>query len=312
MKKILFLVLMSFSSMLLADYRISFSDSNAIIPEKAAVDLSKIRNIATGYGHSVVIKEDGSLYSWGRNDFQQTLVPQGNDFEKIVGGNSHTIALDSNGNLYQWGRNVGFGANFTSGNFEKLGTTALSFFALDKDGYFHGFGNNTRLPENNIIENKKFKLISSGYSNGALVDENNNVYVFGQDDSSLQKTNAPSTMDLKKLDGGFKYFAGIKSDGSIYVWGDDTYNQVTNAPQGSNFVDVSAGVYHVLALKSNGTLESWGRDSKGQVSGTPDGDGFVAVSAGGEFSLALKNDGSLVVWGDNTYNQMTDAPESDK
>ena len=312
MKKLLFATLIALSAPSMADYKISFSN-NLAIPEKSGVDLSKIKNLATGYGHSVVIKEDGSLYSWGRNEFQQTLVPQGNNFEKIVAGNNHTIASDSNGVLYQWGRDVGEGANFTySGNFKEIAATALSFFALDENGYFNGFGYASYLPENSVVENKKFKIISSGYYNGALVDENNNIYVFGQNDSSLQKTNAPSTMDLKKLDGGFNYFAGIKADGSIYVWGDNTDNQVSEVPEGNDFVDISAGVHHVLALRSDGTLESWGRDSKGQVSKTPDEDGFVAISAGGEFSLALKDDGSLVVWGDDSYNQILDAPDDEK
>ena len=35
--------------------------------------------IAAGYGHSLAIKEDGSIVGWGWNRSGQTTVPDGND-----------------------------------------------------------------------------------------------------------------------------------------------------------------------------------------------------------------------------------------
>jgi alpha-tubulin suppressor-like RCC1 family protein len=35
--------------------------------------------IAAGYGHSLAIKEDGSIVGWGYNHDGQTTVPDGND-----------------------------------------------------------------------------------------------------------------------------------------------------------------------------------------------------------------------------------------
>gem|GEM_PF-1092115 len=78
---------------------------------------------------------------------------------------------------------------------------------------------------------------------------------------------------------------------------------------------VSAGSGFSIAVKSNATLQAWGIDGKGQL-----GDGLtnaestgVAVAAlsgvasgqaGDAHSVALKTDGTVWTWGDNTYGQL--------
>ena len=89
----------------------------------------------------------------------------------------------------------------------------------------------------------------------------------------------------------------------------------------TDVVDVAAGYYHSLALKSDGTVYAWGENWYGQLGIHCDNDhtvpyqvhgpgnvgyltGIIKVAAGANFSLALKEDGTLWAWGEGGYGQL--------
>jgi hypothetical protein len=82
----------------------------------------------------------------------------------------------------------------------------------------------------------------------------------------------------------------------------------------TGFTQVSAGFRHVLALRSDGSVWAWGENSYGQVgrsctncsprpvsglAGT-----FTQVLARGDTSFALRNDGTVWAWGYNGHGQL--------
>jgi alpha-tubulin suppressor-like RCC1 family protein len=100
-------------------------------------------------------------------------------------------------------------------------------------------------------------------------------------------------------------------------------------PGSSGGPAVASGLYFSLALKSDGTVWAWGDNSIGQLgigsagSGTPvttpvqvidptDPSGHltgaVAIRAGWNYGLALKGDGRVLTWGDNTYGELGRGP----
>src|SRR5688572_17871973 len=90
------------------------------------------------------------------------------------------------------------------------------------------------------------------------------------------------------------------SAGRIVSWGS---GQVLppNAP--TNLVALSLAVDHGLALKSDGTVFAWGDNMNGQCDVPAGLSGVVKIAAGEFFSVALKSDGSILVWGANDYGQ---------
>lgn len=79
--------------------------------------LSEIIALAGGYGHSVVLKDDGTVWAWGRNSAGQlgdgTTVQRAtpvrvndlSDITKIATGIYHTLALKADGSVWVWGYN---------------------------------------------------------------------------------------------------------------------------------------------------------------------------------------------------------------
>ncbi len=129
---------------------------------------------------------------------------------------------------------------------------------------------------------------------------------------------------------GGNHSAAIKSDGSLWMWGDNDYGQLgdgTEVDQNTpvkimdNVASVSLGYYHSAAIKSDGSLWMWGQNYWGQLGdGTWDDrytpskkmDNVASVSLGYWHSAAIKSDGSLWMWGDNDYGQLGDGTTIDR
>jgi alpha-tubulin suppressor-like RCC1 family protein len=142
--------------------------------------------------------------------------------------------------------------------------------------------------------------------------------------------------------GGYDYYGGggftcaIKTDGTLWCWGENYYGQLGDGTSGSwadkwtptqvagtNWDKVSAGAEHTCAIKTDGTLWCWGYNGSGQLGdgtnankSTPTQVGtdtdWAMVSAGGNHTCAIKNDGRLFCWGWNGYGQLGDGTNSEK
>lgn len=118
--------------------------------------------------------------------------------------------------------------------------------------------------------------------------------------------------------------AAIKTDGSLWMWGDNRLGQLGNGTLTDSsvpikvmddVVDVSIGGWMTAAVKSDGSLWTWGANHYGHLgnSGVTNATGrynwecltvptkimddVVTVSCGGNFCAAIKSDGSLWTWG---------------
>ena len=84
---------------------------------------------------------------------------------------------------------------------------------------------------------------------------------------------------------------------------------------------VSLGYVHSAAIKSDGSLWTWGNNDAGQLGdGTTTDrstpvkvmDNVAAVSLGFYHSAAIKSDGSLWIWGVNGYGQLGDGTTTNR
>lgn len=118
--------------------------------------------------------------------------------------------------------------------------------------------------------------------------------------------------------------AAIKTDGSLWMWGDNRTAQLGNGALTDSSVPikvmddvvaVSVGAWMTAAIKSDGSLWTWGANHYGQLGNggitnatgrynwecltvpTKIMDDVAMVSCSGSFCAAVQNDGSLWTWG---------------
>jgi alpha-tubulin suppressor-like RCC1 family protein len=118
---------------------------------------------------------------------------------------------------------------------------------------------------------------------------------------------------------GDEYNLAVKSDGTIWTWGEDVTVQYppwrafftpTLAAPGNDWKQAAAGGYFSAALKKDGTLWAWGANYVGELgigstnfSSAPAQVGsatnWIKVWAGMSGTVAMQSDGSLWYWGEN-------------
>lgn len=103
---------------------------------------------------------------------------------------------------------------------------------------------------------------------------------------------------------GYTHSAVLRSDGSVFAWGNSSYGQATVPVALTDVAAIAAGDYHTVALKTDGTVVAWGFDIYGQ-STVPLAaqSGVIAVAAGYAHTVVLKNSGSVFAWGFNDHGQ---------
>ncbi|RKI72889.1 kelch-like protein [Corallococcus sp. AB049A] len=282
-------------------------------------------SISVGFEHTVALKADGTVWSWGVNangrlgegtDISHRTTPvrvQGlTGVAAIAAGDEHTLALKADGTVWAWSRNdtgqLGDGTlTLRRTPVRVQGLTGVETvvaggyhsLALKADGTLWAWGWNS----------------NGNLGDGTTIDRTIPVRVQG-------------LTGVATLIAGNTHTLALKADGTVWAWGDNNVGQLgdpTAVPrktpvqvQGlTGVAAIAAGTFHSLALKADGTLWAWGLNTHGalgdgttsvrytpvQVQGLT---GVVAIAAGYEHTLALKADGTVWAWGGNTRGQLGD------
>ena len=85
------------------------------VKARAPATVTDWKDIGASWGSIFVLKKDGEIESWGRNDHSQLAPPGLADIEQIAVGSEHVVALTKEGKVVAWGwgehGNCGAGTN---------------------------------------------------------------------------------------------------------------------------------------------------------------------------------------------------------
>jgi len=236
-------------------------------PQQITTDLWS--EVATGFNYSLAIKSDGTLWTWGRNDYGQlgngttnfasipTQVGTDSNWAKVFSYSTTSYAIKSDGTLWSWGggsgtlgRTNGFytipGQVGTSSNWLSLSPNSSSTMAIKTDGTLWAWGRN------------RSTAYPVFYGNG-LNDTNN---------YENNPTQIGSDSNWKSISTDQYDFRALKTDGTLWGWGNNVNGILgdgTNIPRDTpiQFGLENDWVYlqtdsRAFAIKSNNSLYQWG------------------------------------------------------
>jgi alpha-tubulin suppressor-like RCC1 family protein len=195
------------------------------------------------------------------------------------------------------------------------------------------------IPTQTVSAGTNWKQVASGYSMTSAIKTDGTLWSWGRnnlgqlgDNTIVSKSSPVQTIaggtNWKQVSCGKFLAAAIKTDGTLWTWGDNSYGNLgdgtmTNKSSpiqtvsgGTNWKIISTGDNGIAAIKTDGTLWSWGRNDIGQmgdnttlhksspVQTISGGTNWKQVSMGTFHISAIKTDGSLWLWGYNNYGQL--------
>ncbi len=291
--------------------------------------------ISAGASHSLVLCDDGSVYSFGENDsgqlglghknhqFTPQLIPiipmlRGARPCQVSAGYYHSLILCDDGSVY------GFGYN----HYGELGL---------------GHNTNQSTPQLiSILGEARPCQISAGGHYSLILCDDGSVYGFGfnpsgqlglghRDDQSTPQL-IPMPMEARpcQISAGSDHSLILCDDGSVYGFGFNAFGQLglghnTNQstpqfipmPLVARPCQISAGNSHSFILCDDGSVYGFGHNTSGQLGlghetnqstpqfiPMPRGARPCQISAGGDHSFILRDNGSAYGFGGNTRGQL--------
>jgi len=287
------------------------------------LEMPPVRMMSTNL-HTMAIGEDGSLWAFGNNISGQIgdgttqiwgffdRVGRSTGWAYVDTGREHTVAIRTDGSLWAWG--------------------------WYPRTWFTGIGNGTTTGSRNPVRigrDNDWVTVAAGHMHTLAIRADGSLWAWGNNDHG-QLGNGEggyeSTYPLRPIRVGietdwayivathWESFA-IKTNGSLWFWGNNDLGSLGNGTTESKFVPTQIGTDtdwvaidsdngRVVALKSDGTIWGWGnrwqfRQSDGssghrlvptQVGTDTD---WVSIAAGSGYTLAVKEDGSVWVAGSN-------------
>jgi hypothetical protein len=259
---------------------------DTLLQSDAPAGLAGVIAVAAGPSHSVALRSDGTVITWGGS---QIPVPMGlTNVIAIAAGSNYTVALQSDGTVQTWG--TGISGPPSLGSVVAIAAGVSHALALQKDGTLVSWGGQSSTPATAT----NVTAIAAGNGQSLALRSDGTVVAWG--DNSFGKAEVPAGLtNVVSVAAGADHCLALRRDGTVVCWGRNDSGQSTAPSSVTNVVAIAAGGQHSLALKADGTLVAWGGDAAGQVSFTPAGSSYVGIAAGGDHNLAIIGDGSPVI-----------------
>ncbi|MDI9308751.1 MAG: T9SS type A sorting domain-containing protein [Limnohabitans sp.] len=295
------------------------------------------QTISAGGSHTIAIRNGGTLWTWGRNNFGQlgsSGVPSSqsnipiqvgisSDWSKISAGSSHALAIKTNGTLWAWGRN-----NYGQlGNNSTVDSNIPIQIGVDTDWAYISAGDNYCL----ALKNNGTLWAWGDNANGQLGNGNS-----GSGNMVLVPTQIGSIV-WQTISAGTDHSLGIQPDGSLWAWGRNNNGKLGNSSTVDSYTptqigtstswkEVAASQAHSVGKMTDDSVWTWGDNTSGQLGNgssgttayktTPQNISYASnstkIAKGYQHTVVRKNNGKLYSWGGNVSGQLGDGSNTQK
>ena len=265
------------------------------------------------------IKADKTLWKWGGNNNSPYQLGTDNDWDWVSMGADFMVAIKSNGTL--WALSLGTAGN-THGQLGQGDTGSHN--GLVQIGNQTNWSTVNAGAEHVVARKSDGSLWTWGVtaihlSGGIVVDS----FL-----TTPTQIGTATDWNSAKLSAGGYHTLAVKSNGTLWGWGNNSMNQLGNGNTTStttpiqigidtDWKDTDAGQGSSYAIKNNGKLYAWGigdeRLGLGNIStnvavptqvGTDTN--WSQVKGGNTQTLGFKTTGAMYAWGKNTYGSLGD------
>lgn len=257
-------------------------DPNIAVPTEVKFTPVKVLSIAVGGRHSLMLTEDGNLYSCGSNDFgqlgregSQTRLEQvtslaGYTVKQIAAGTNHSFAVDEWGSLFSWG----------SDEYGQLG---------------HNQGSQSlRTPR--LVKSLgtiKVSTVYAGMYHSLALTAGGQLYAWGSNGKGQLGVGATPNMLFTPT--------------------------LVSSLRGVPLAGATCGGNHSMVVSVSGAVFSFGSNNHGQLGLGDEEDRYLptqirtlryqniangGLSAGSEHSIALTREGGVFTWGSSRCGQL--------
>lgn len=285
-------------------------------------------SISAGQYHSSAIKNDGSLWVWGFNSWDNiglgvsspddinvpTQIGNSLDWRSVSVGSYYSLAIKNDGSLWAWGAN-------NSGN---IGVGTIY--------------NNVSTPIQIGVETNWDKVIA-GYDFSLAIKVDGSLWAWGANTNgqlgngtttdSYVPIQVGSDNDWSKVASGEGFSLAIKNNGTLWAWGANWLGQFGNGTNFNSLVPIQIGedtdwkniftmAATVFGLKENNSIWGWGNNGNGQL-----GNGSTSasnipllissvswsdVSVGVFHVIGIQENGSFYSWGSDVNGTLGNGP----
>lgn len=301
-------------------------------PAESDEDSDSIVHIQSGYSHSVVLKDDGTVWVLGDNSKGQlgldevstkdelVMISGLTGIKSVAAGREHTLVLKEDGALWAWGNNN-------------------SLQLIENTEREPGTGERVCRTPFRVEAHSDIRAVTASYSRTLIIKNDGTVWLYSLPPIKISKSTEYTPWEIKGLGNikmaeiGTGHIVSLRQDGTVWTWGENVWGQLGNGTQQhhniydytsfepnqaknlTGIISVAAGMIHSAALKDDGTVWTWGGNFFGEI-----GDGttnycmeprkvegiqdITAIDTGSNHTVALKSDGTVWVWGKNEFGQL--------
>jgi len=307
------------------------------------VDWENWTSVSGGGRHTASIKADGTLWTWGHNEWGQlgdgtticrhvpTQIGTATEWEYVSAGPGFTVAIKTDGTLWSWGMNswgeLGDGTTTdrhspvrigTEANWRSLSTCIQLTVAITTDGTLWIWGGVSRIPTQ-IGVDSNWKHVSVGGVRIAAIRTDGTLWFWYVGDIPSQMGMETSWLSVS-VAAIWGNIVALRTDGTLWTLGWDQFYDATLIQIGTatDWAAVTAGCQHAVAIRADGSLWAWGYNRSGQLGDGAGGWGsfsdtpiqigtatnWASITAGFHRTAAIKTNGTLWAWGDNWDGQV--------